>query len=41
MYTVGDTQAHMFPVGNDGGEYELWHVRSGGLSVTHVPSGGW
>ena len=20
---------------------ELWHVRSGGRSVTHVPSGGW
>ena len=28
-------------VGNDGGEEELWHVRSGGRSVTHVPSGGW
>ena len=31
----------MFPVGDDGGEEELWHVRSGGCSVTHVPSGGW
>ena len=41
MYTVGDTDSHMFPVWNDGGEEELWHVRSGGRSVTHVPSGGW
>ena len=41
MYAVGDTHSHMFPVGNDGGEEELWHVRSGGRSVTHVPSGGW
>ena len=23
------------------GEEDLWHVRSGGRSVTHVPSGGW
>ena len=28
-------------VGDGGGEEELWHVRSGGRSVTHVPSGGW
>ena len=28
-------------VGDGGGEEELWHVRSGGCSVTHVPSGGW
>ena len=41
MYAVGDTHSHMFPVGNDGGEEELWHVLSGGRSVTHVPSGGW
>ena len=27
-------------VGDGGGEEELWHVRSGGRSVTHVPSGG-
>ena len=27
----------MFPVRDDGGEEELWHVRSGGRSVTHVP----
>ena len=40
MYTVGDTHLHMFPVGDDGGEEELWHVRSGERSVTHVPSGG-
>ena len=33
--------SHMFPVGDDGGEEELWHVRSGGCSVTHVPGGGW
>ena len=30
MYAVGDTHSHMFPVGNDGGEYELWYVCSGG-----------
>ena len=41
MYAVGDTHSHMFPVGDDGGEEELWHVRSGGRSVTYVPSGGW
>ena len=40
MYVVGDTHSHMSPVGDDGGEEDLWHVRSGG-SVTHVPSGGW
>ena len=28
-------------VGDGGGEEELWHVRSGGCSVTHVPSGEW
>ena len=28
-------------MGDGGGEEELWHVRSGGCSVTHVPSGGW
>ena len=31
----------MSPVGDGGGEEELCHVRSGGCSVTHVPSGGW
>ena len=31
----------MSPVGDGRGEEELWHVRSGGRSVTHVPSGGW
>ena len=41
MYAVGDTHSHMSPVGDGGGEEELWHVRSGGRSVTHVPSGGW
>ena len=41
MYAVGDTHAHMFPVGDGGGEEDLCHVRSGGRSVTHVPSGGW
>ena len=30
----------MSPVGDGGGEEELWHVRSGGCSVTHVLSGG-
>ena len=28
-------------MGDGGGEEELWHVRSGGRSVTHLPSGGW
>ena len=41
MYAVGDTHSHMSPVGDGGGEEELCHVRSGGRSVTHVPSGGW
>ena len=31
----------MSPVGDDGGEEDLSHVRSGGHSVTHIPSGGW
>ena len=34
MYAVGDTHSPMFPVGDGGGEEELWHVRSGGRSVT-------
>ena len=41
MYAVGDTHSHMFPVGDDGGEEDHCLVRSGGCSVTHVPSGGW
>ena len=41
MYAVGDTHSHMFPVGDGRGEEDLCHVRSGGCSVTHVPSGGW
>ena len=41
MYAVGDAQRHMSPVGDGGGEEDLWHVRSGGRSATHVPSGGW
>ena len=28
-------------MGDGGGEEELWHVRCGGCSVTHLPSGGW
>ena len=28
-------------VGDGRGEEDLCHVRSGGHSVTHVPSGGW
>ena len=28
-------------MGDGGGEEDLSHVRSGGRSVTHVPSGGW
>ena len=31
----------MSSVGDGGGEEDLCHVRSGGRSVTHVPSGGW
>ena len=31
----------MSPVGDGRGEEDLCHVRSGGCSVTHVPSGGW
>ena len=41
MYAVGDAQRHMSLLGDGGGEEELWHVRSGGRSATHVPSGGW
>ena len=41
MYAVGDTHSHMSPVGDEGGEEELCHVRSGERSVTHVLSGGW
>ena len=41
MYPVGDAQWLMYPVGDGGGEKDLCHVRSGGHSVTHVPSGGW
>ena len=40
MYAVGDTHSHMFPVGDDVGEEDLCHVRSGGHSLTYVPSGG-
>ena len=39
MYPVGDAQWLMYPVGDGGGEEDLCHVRSGGHSVTHVPSG--
>ena len=28
-------------MGDGGGEEDLCHVRTGGGSVTHVPSGGW
>ena len=28
-------------VGDGGGEEDLCHVRSGGRSLTYVPSGGW
>ena len=31
----------MFPVGDGRGEEDLWHVCSGGCSVTYVPSGAW
>ena len=41
MYPVGDTQWLMYPVGDGGGEEDLCHVRSGGHSLTYVPSGGW
>ena len=41
MYAVGDTRSHMSPVGDGGEEEDLCHVRSGGHSLTYVPSGGW
>ena len=41
MYAVRDAHSHMFPVGDGAGQEELWHVHSGGCSVTHVASGGW
>ena len=41
MYAVGDTQWLMYPVGDGRGKEDLSHVRSGGHSLTHVPSGGW
>ena len=41
MYVVGDTHSHMSPVGDGRGEEELCHVRSGGCSMTHVPSWRW
>ena len=31
----------MSSLGDGRGEEDLCHVRSGGRSVTHVPSGGW
>ena len=40
MYAVGDAQCHMSLVGDGGGEEDLCHVRSGGHSLTYVPSGG-
>ena len=40
MYTVGDAHSHMSLVGDGGGEEHLCHVRSGGHSLTYVPSGG-
>ena len=30
MYTVGDAQSHMLPVGDGGGEEDLCNVRTGG-----------
>ena len=41
MYSVGETHSQMSPVVDGVGEEELCHVRSGGCSVTHVPSGAW
>ena len=45
MFEVGDAQSDMYQVGDGRGEEDLCHVallvRSGGRSVTHVPSGGW
>ena len=37
MYTMGDTHSHMFPVGDDGGEEEPWHVCSGGTLSDTCP----
>ena len=41
VYAVGDAQWHMSPLGDGRGEEDLCHVRSGGHSLTYVPSGGW
>ena len=48
MYPVGDgggeedlCQEWGISVGDGRGKEDLCHVRSGGCSVTHVPSGGW
>ena len=41
MYAVGDTHSNMSLVGDGGGEEDLCHVRSGGHSLKHVPSGRW
>ena len=38
-YPVGDSHSYMCPNGDRGGEEDLYHVCSGGCSVTHVPSG--
>ena len=40
MYAVGDAQCHMSLVGDGGGKEDLCHVRSGGHSLTYVPSEG-
>ena len=40
MYAVGTLTDTLSPVRDGGGEEDLWHVHSGGRSVTHVPSGG-
>ena len=40
MYAVGDAQLHMSLVGDGGGKEDLFHVHSGGRSLTYAPTGG-
>ena len=40
VYAVGDIESHMSLAGHWEGGKDLCNVRSGGYSVTNVPSGG-
>ena len=41
MYIVGGCSVTHVPIGEWGGDENLWHVCSWGHSVTHVPSWAW